>query len=363
MSPPVAASLVVACSVIAQVQTLPTIWRSIEAKRVFPFILPGIFGMPLGTVLLSRLDTRILKLTVGGLLLFFSTSMLFGRTPAKSTWGGLFADGTIGFGGGVLGGLAGLSGPLPTMWATIRHHQMLDQPLEPLAVALAIAIMALGSAFQASVGIGLALFVVPLLALVDQSFIPGPMLLAGVILVLITAYRERAAIDVPALRGSLVGLVIGTIAGAVALKFTSGPTLGKTFGVLVLLAVFLSVTGYRFTATRRSLMIAGGAAGIMGAMVGIHWPPISLVFQNAEPRVARGMLSAFFSVAYLGAVAALAAFGLFGVPQIVRAAILTPGVVVGLIVAPHIAPYIDAARLRLIILAVAATSALVLLVR
>src|SRR6267143_6009692 len=219
VSPPVAASLVVACSVTAQVQTLPTIWRSIKAKRVLPFILPGIFGVPLGTVLLSHLDTRILKLMVGGLLLLFSTYILFGRTPAKSTWGGLSADGTIGFGGGVLGGLAGLSGPLPTMWATISHHQMLDQPREPLAVALAIAIMALGSAFQASVGIGLALFVVTLLALVDQSFIPGPMLLAGVMLVLITAYRERAAIDVPALRGSLVGLIIGTIAGAVALRF------------------------------------------------------------------------------------------------------------------------------------------------
>src|SRR5712692_5309991 len=83
---------------------------------------------------------------------------------------------------------------------------MLDQPLEPFAVALAIAIMAIGSAFQASVWIGLALFVVPLLALVDQSFIPGPMLLAGVILVLITAYRERAAIDVPALRVRSWGL-------------------------------------------------------------------------------------------------------------------------------------------------------------
>jgi uncharacterized protein len=240
---------------------------------------------------------------------------------------------------------------------------MLDHPLEPLTAALAIAIMAMGSAFQASVGIGLALFAVPLLALVDQSFIPGPMLLAGVILAFMTAYRERAAIDVPALHSSLVGLVIGTIAGAGALRFASGPTLGKTFGVLVLLAVFLSVTGYRFTATRRSLMIAGGAAGIMGAMVGIHGPPISLVFQNAEPRVARAMLGAFFSVAYLGAVAALAAFGLFGVPQIVRAGILIPGVVVGLIVAPHAAPYIDGARLRLIILGVAATSALVLLVR
>ena len=75
------------------------------------------------------------------------------------------------------------------------------------------------------------------------------------------------------------------------------------------------------------------------------------------------MLGAFFSVAYSGAVAALAAFGMFGVSQIVRAAVLIPGVLVGLIVAPHIAPYIDGAKLRFIILAVAATSALVLLVR
>ena len=120
VSPAVAASLVVVCSVIAQAQTLPVIWRSIEAKRVFPFILPGVLGVPLGIVLLSHLDARILKLAIGGLLLSFSAYMLFNRSPAKSTWGGLIADGTIGFGGGVLGGLAGLSGPLPTMWATIR---------------------------------------------------------------------------------------------------------------------------------------------------------------------------------------------------------------------------------------------------
>jgi uncharacterized membrane protein YfcA len=119
VSPSVAASLVVVCSIIAQVQTLPTIWRSIVAKRVFPFILPGIFGVPLGTVLLSHLDPGILKLAIGGLLLSFSTYMFFGRSHATSVWGGLIADGTIGFGGEVLGGLAGLSGPLPTMWATM----------------------------------------------------------------------------------------------------------------------------------------------------------------------------------------------------------------------------------------------------
>jgi uncharacterized membrane protein YfcA len=117
-SPP---SLVVVCSVIAQLQTLPTVWRSIEARRVLPFILPGVVGVPLGTVLLAHLETRILKLGIGGLLLFFSAYMLLlRRAPAKTTWGGPAADGAIGFAGGVLGGLAGLSGPLPTMWATVR---------------------------------------------------------------------------------------------------------------------------------------------------------------------------------------------------------------------------------------------------
>jgi hypothetical protein len=55
VSPPVAASLVVVCSVIAQAQTLLTIWRSIEARRVWNFILPGALGVPLGTELFAHL--------------------------------------------------------------------------------------------------------------------------------------------------------------------------------------------------------------------------------------------------------------------------------------------------------------------
>src|SRR5260370_17344174 len=35
-------------------------------------------------------------------------------------FGGRLADGKIGFAGGILGGLAGLSGPLPILWASVR---------------------------------------------------------------------------------------------------------------------------------------------------------------------------------------------------------------------------------------------------
>jgi uncharacterized membrane protein YfcA len=36
------------------------------------------------------------------------------------TFGGRWADATVGFAGGILGGLAGLSGPLPILWASVR---------------------------------------------------------------------------------------------------------------------------------------------------------------------------------------------------------------------------------------------------
>src|SRR5262249_60792341 len=42
------------------------------------------------------------------------------RTPMAVQFGGRIADGAVGFAGGILGGLAGLSGPLPILWASVR---------------------------------------------------------------------------------------------------------------------------------------------------------------------------------------------------------------------------------------------------
>jgi hypothetical protein len=223
--------------------------------------------------------------------------------------------------------------------------------------------MALGSAFQAALGIGMALFVVPVLALVDPGFIPGPMLLAGTVLAAMTAYREREAIDRRGLAISLAGLAAGTVVGALALRLASGPNVQRLFGALILAAVIVSALGLRVTMSARSLVLGGGAAGLMGTMVGIHGPPISLVFQNAEPKVARAMLGAFFTIAYLGSVAALALFGLFGAAELERTVVLLPGVAIGLALAPLTRRFVDRNRLRSAILAVAAISAVLLIWR
>lgn len=120
LSPTTASTLVVVCSVAAQSLTLHRIWHLIELRRVLPFVLPGLVGVPLGVLLLSQIDIKSFKLCVGSILIIYTVQSLFLKSGRTVIWGGRMADGVIGFGGGVLGGLAGLSGPLPTMWANLR---------------------------------------------------------------------------------------------------------------------------------------------------------------------------------------------------------------------------------------------------
>lgn len=119
-TPQLAAPLVVICSLVAQVQTLPAIWHAIDFKRVRPFIIGGLAGVPLGALLLSYVSAAMFKAGVGVVLVVYCSYMLIGQLSFRLKWGGRIADGAIGFGGGIMGGLAGLSGPLPTIWTGLR---------------------------------------------------------------------------------------------------------------------------------------------------------------------------------------------------------------------------------------------------
>jgi uncharacterized protein len=233
----------------------------------------------------------------------------------------------------------------------------------PLEFAVAILIMAVGSAFQAAVGLGLALLVVPLLALIDTRFIPGPMLFAGIALAAATAYRDRAAIDRATLGLSLVGLAIGTGVGAVALNLVARAYLPRLFGALILFAVLISVLSRKIAATPTALLAGSTVSGIMGTMVGVHGPAISLVLQNSAPAQFRAMLGAFFAAGYAMAVASLAMIGVFGRHELVLGLALLPGVGIGYAVAPAISRFINTTVLRIAILVISSVSAVVLLFR
>ena len=120
LPPSIAVPLVLICSIVAQTSTLPSFWRSFDFKLVWPFLISGLAGVPLGTMLVAYADPRIFKLSVGVLLLVFPTALYLNRNPIAFSIGGRAADAVVGFAGGILGGLAGLSGPPPILWASVR---------------------------------------------------------------------------------------------------------------------------------------------------------------------------------------------------------------------------------------------------
>ncbi len=120
LPPAVAVPLVLICSVSSQISTLPSMWKLLDFRLALPFVVGGMIGMPIGTLLVARADPQTFKLSVGVMLLVFPTALYFVQKPMAFRFGGRPADAVVGFAGGILGGLAGLSGPLPTLWASVR---------------------------------------------------------------------------------------------------------------------------------------------------------------------------------------------------------------------------------------------------
>ena len=120
LPPSLAVPLILICSVVAQSSTLPSMWRSFDLKLVWPFIVGGLAGVPVGIILIAHADPKVFKLGIGLFLLVFPTVLFFNRAPMAFRFGGRLADAGIGFAGGIMGGLAGMSGPLPILWASLR---------------------------------------------------------------------------------------------------------------------------------------------------------------------------------------------------------------------------------------------------
>jgi hypothetical protein len=230
-----------------------------------------------------------------------------------------------------------------------------------LRFALESVIVALGSALQASTGMGMALLAAPLLALVNPALVPGPVLFAVMVLSAVVAWRERTTLNFRMLAPAILGLLFGTAIGATVLALLVGWHFARIFAALIVGAVMLSLLGLSFRAGKLALLIGGAASGILGTMAGVHGPPIALVLQHEPPERLRALLCAFFAVGCAIALLALASIGAFGIAEGSRSIKLLPGVAIGLAFAPIIAGRIDRRRARIAVLAISALSALALL--
>ncbi len=120
MEPSVAIPLVVSCGIVMHVTPLYKLRKELDFSRLWPFILGGIFGVPLGTWALGYMEPNAFRLMIGGLLVVYGVWMLLRPHTSVGEAGGKPLDGVVGLAGGFMGGFAGLSGLFPTMWAGIR---------------------------------------------------------------------------------------------------------------------------------------------------------------------------------------------------------------------------------------------------
>jgi len=118
--------------------------HALRPARLWPFVIGGLIGVPLGVELLRAIDPAVVRRVIGVLLIVFVAYSLWRpsvRVPATVGRGG---DGAVGFLNGVIGGLTGFAGILVTVWCSMRAWPRDEQRavFQPTGVAIFAATVA-----------------------------------------------------------------------------------------------------------------------------------------------------------------------------------------------------------------------------
>jgi uncharacterized membrane protein YfcA len=122
LEPQLAAALAVFGALTGQVIAAFSVRRGVQLDRLWPFLLGGLAGLPLGIYVLPRIDVALFKGLLGLFLVVICPLMFFAARLPRITRGGRAGDALSGAVGGVMGGLGGFTGVVPTLWCTLRGY-------------------------------------------------------------------------------------------------------------------------------------------------------------------------------------------------------------------------------------------------
>jgi len=228
--------------------------------------------------------------------------------------------------------------------------------LSPIQLLAAMVAACLGAAVQGSIGFGMNLVAVPLVAIVDPTVLPVTLILAGFPMSALMVRREHHAIDRRGVGWILVGRVPGTLLGAWAVTVASRSTLSVLLGASVLAAVAMTTGSRQIPITPSTSLVAGLASGTMGTAAAIGGPPLALLYQHRDGETMRSTLAASFLFGTAFSIAILAATGSMAWRHVWIALSLTPAIAVGVAVSTRLASTLDARWLRPAVLVFAAAT-------
>jgi uncharacterized protein len=221
----------------------------------------------------------------------------------------------------------------------------------------------LGALAQGSTGVGLGLVATPLVAAIDPTLVPGPMLVPMIFAATWTGWRDRGSIDLAWSLAAIVGRLPGVIVGAWIFAIVSFKVYAWLFAGTILAGVILSLFGPKFRATLASLAAGGFCAGVMGTLTSVGAPPMMLVLQHGNAPRVRATLSVFFAIGSSMSIGALALFGRFGWTEAFLGFLLVPPMILGVVLSKHLTGCIDRGALRPVLLTLAAAAAPLLIYR
>ena len=152
------------------------------------------------------------------------------------------------------------------------------------------------------------------------------------------------------------------MATAVLVWISDRKAFSLVFGLMVGLAVILSVAGWRLRFGRASLLSMAAVSGLMGTITSVGAPPLAIVYQDRPAAQARPTLAAFFAIGCVLSLAALYLSGWAGLRDLALALIMVPGMLAGWVIARLLAGRFDR-RYRPALLAVAGIAAVILVIR
>ena len=176
--------------------------------------------------------------------------------------------------------------------------------IEFLAVTCTVFIAAF---VQGTTGMGFALILVPILALVQADMIPGALLYLMLPLNAYVALREYKAIDMHGTGWITVGRFAGTFAGLWVLVLLSSYWLNMVVGVSTILAVIVSLSAPAFTPGKKAFTLTGLVTGLTETATGIGGPPLALGYQHAPVATLRSPGALCFLIGEVISLIALAA--------------------------------------------------------
>lgn len=154
LPPTQAVALVLMLSVVTGVQGVWVVRLAMfdNPRRLMRFLLPALLGIPLGVMSLRFVDVAMLKLVIASFLLIYGGFFMARSTLPKLDRPTPFIDSSVGFLGGFLGGLASLSGALPTMWCALRSWPKAEtravlQPYNVVVLGLSALLLAARGAY------------------------------------------------------------------------------------------------------------------------------------------------------------------------------------------------------------------------